>query len=39
MCDNAYDKEQIINMELSMLSELDFNVDFISSNSFLDRFV
>ena len=39
MCDNAYDKEQIINMELSMLAELDFNVDFVSSHSFLERFV
>ena len=39
MCDNAYDKEQIINMELSMLAELDFNVDFVSSNCFLERFV
>lgn len=39
MCDNAYDKEQIINMELSMLSELDFNLDFVSANSFLERFV
>lgn len=37
MCDNAYTKDQIINMELSMLSELDFNVDFVSSYSFLER--
>ena len=26
-------------MELLMLSELDFNIDFVSSNSFLERFV
>jgi len=39
MCDKAYTKEQIIEMELCMLSELDFNVDFISSNTFLERFV
>lgn len=39
MCDNAYDKEQIINQEMSMLTELDFNVDFVSANSFLHRFV
>lgn len=37
MCDNAYTKDQIINMELSMLSELDFNVDFVSAYSFLER--
>jgi len=39
MCDKAYTKDQIIEMELCMLSELDFNVDFVSSNSFLERFV
>ena len=39
MCDNAYEKDQIINMELSMLAELDFNVDFVSSYCFLERFV
>ena len=39
MCDQAYDKDQIINMELDMLAVLDFNVDFVSSNIFLDRFV
>ena len=38
MCDNAYNKEQIIEMEMSMLRALDFNVDFISSNCFLERF-
>ena len=39
---NAEDQDvvdQIIEMELCMLSELDFNVDFVSSNSFLERFV
>ena len=39
MCDKAYTKDQIIEMELCMLSALDFNVDFVSSNSFLERFV
>ena len=39
MCDNAYDKEQIINQEMSMLTELDFNVDFVSANTFLERFI
>ena len=39
MCDNAYSKSQIIQMEISMLKELDFNVDFVSSNSLLDRLV
>jgi G2/mitotic-specific cyclin-B, other len=39
MCDKAYNKDQIIEMELLMLSELDFNIDFVSSNSFLERFV
>ena len=29
--DNAYNKEQIIEMEISMLQELDFNVNFVSS--------
>jgi len=38
MCDNAYNKDQIINMELSMLSELDFDVDFVSAYSLLERF-
>jgi len=37
--DNAYNKEQIIAMEFSMLMELDFNVNFVSSNSYLERFV
>ena len=37
--DNAYNKDQIISMEFSMLMELDFNVNFVSSNSFLERFV
>jgi cyclin B len=39
MCDNAYDKDQIIKMELDMLAQLDFNVDVVTSNIFLDRFV
>lgn len=39
MCDQAYNKEQIVEMEISMLTVLDFNVDFVSSNSFLERFV
>ena len=29
MCDKAYTKDQIIEMELCMLSALDFNVDFV----------
>jgi len=37
--DNAYTKDQIIAMELSMLTELDFNVNFVSSYSFLERFI
>jgi len=37
MCDNAYSKDDIIRMELSMLTEIDFNVDFISAYSFLER--
>jgi len=37
--DNAYNKDQIIQMEASMLMELDFDVNFVSSNSFLERFV
>ena len=37
--DNAYNKEQIISMEASMLMELDFNINFVSSNTFLERFV
>ena len=39
MCDHAYDKHNIIAMELDMLEQLDFNIDFVSSNIFLDRFV
>lgn len=38
MCDKCYNREQIITMELSMLAELDFNIDFVSHNTFLDRF-
>ena len=30
--DNAYTKEDIINMEQSMLEALDFNIDIISLN-------
>jgi len=37
--DNAYDKQQIISMENNMLSVLDFNVNFVSSHTFLERFV
>lgn len=37
MCDNAYSKDDIIKMELSILSELDFNIDFVSSFQFLER--
>ena len=37
--DNAYDKQQIITMENNMLMELDFNVNFVSSHNFLERFV
>lgn len=39
MCDHAYDKNNIIAMELDMLEKLDFNIDFVSSNIFLERFV
>ena len=28
MCDHAYDKNNIIAMELDMLEKLDFNIDF-----------
>ena len=37
--DNAYSKNQIISMEISMLTELDFNVNFVSSHSFLERYI
>ena len=37
--DNAYDKDQIIEMEMSMLSELDFNINSVSSHNFIERFV
>jgi G2/mitotic-specific cyclin-B, other len=37
--DNAYNKEQIMAMETSMLNELDFNINFVSSQNFLERFV
>ena len=37
--DNAYKKDQIIQMEQSMLMELDFNINFVSSQNFLERFV
>lgn len=37
--DNAYTKDDIVEMEMSMLSELDFNINFVSSYSFLERFV
>jgi transcription initiation factor TFIIIB Brf1 subunit/transcription initiation factor TFIIB len=37
--DNAYTKEKIIQMENSMLSELDFNIDIVTPYSFLERFV
>ena len=37
--DNAYNKEQIIQMEQSMLAVLDFNIDFVSLTTFLERFV
>lgn len=37
--DNAYNKEQIMAMETSMLTELDFNINFVSSQNFLERFV
>ena len=36
--DKAYNKEQIIEMETSMLEQLDFNVNFVSSQTFLERF-
>lgn len=39
ICDNSYTKEQIMATEKSILSTLDFNVDFVSSQAFLDRFV
>lgn len=38
ICDNAYNRDQITRMELNILSELDFNIDFVSTNAFLDRF-
>jgi len=37
--DNAYNKDQIIQMEQSMLEKLDFNIDLVSLSTFLDRFV
>ena len=37
--DNAYNKEQIISMEQDMLQVLDFNIDFVSLTTFLERFV
>jgi len=37
--DNAYKKEHIIQMETSMLMQLDFNINFVSSYNFLERFV
>ena len=37
--DNAYTKEKIIQMETSMLSELDFNIDVVTPYSFLERFI
>jgi hypothetical protein len=36
--DNSYSKQQIINMEQSMLETLDFNIDIVSLNTFLSRF-
>jgi cyclin B len=38
MCDYAYTREQIVQMEMEILTELDFNVDFISSHAILERF-
>ena len=37
--DNAYSKDKIIQMETSMLSELDFNIDVVTPYSCLERFV
>ena len=37
--DNAYTKEQIIEMEQSMLTQLDFNIDCVSVSACLERFV
>lgn len=37
--DNAYNKDQITWMEQDMLSQLDFNICFVSSYNFLERFV
>jgi cyclin B len=38
MCDYAYKREQIVEMEMQMLTTLDFNIDFISSHTILERF-
>jgi hypothetical protein len=37
--DGAYTKDNIINMEQSMLETLDFNIDIVSLNTLLSRFV
>lgn len=39
MCDGAYTHQQIVDMEMKILTELDFNIDFISSHAILERFV
>lgn len=36
--DNAYSKEEILQMEKKMLSILDFNIQITSSFRFLERF-
>lgn len=36
--DNAYTKEEILQMEQSMLSKLDFNITVPSALRFLERF-
>ena len=38
MCDKAYRANQIVEMEIDMLTVLDFNVDFISAHCFLERY-
>lgn len=39
MSDNSCSKEKILQMEQDILTELDFNIDFVSSHSLLNRFV
>ena len=36
--DNAYSKEEILEMERKMLQTLDFNIQITSSNRFLERY-